>query len=66
MERRHLEHATSLEARIAERIDEIRAKAEAFPPGSKERERMERRARQAETGTHINEWLASPGLRPPE
>jgi hypothetical protein len=24
-----------------------------------------RRARQAETAAHINEWLRSPGLRPP-
>jgi hypothetical protein len=24
-----------------------------------------RRARQAETASHINEWLNSPGLRPP-
>ena len=66
MERRRVMHATSLEERIAERVDEIRARAEALPPGSKERERMERRARHAETGTRINEWLTSPGLRPPE
>jgi hypothetical protein len=24
-----------------------------------------RRARQAETASHINDWLASPGLQPP-
>jgi hypothetical protein len=24
-----------------------------------------RRARRAETGSHISEWLRSPGLRPP-
>jgi hypothetical protein len=25
-----------------------------------------RRARQAETASHINEWLTSPGLQPPK
>jgi hypothetical protein len=25
-----------------------------------------RKARQAETGSHISEWLRSPGLQPPE
>jgi hypothetical protein len=37
MLRRHqVEHTASLEERIAERIDEIRAKAEALPLGSSE------------------------------
>jgi hypothetical protein len=27
---------------------------------------MIRRARQAETGSHMSEWLRSPGLQPPE
>jgi hypothetical protein len=30
-----------------------------------QRELYLRRARQAETASHINEWLTSPGLRPP-
>jgi hypothetical protein len=43
MLRRHqVEHTASLEERIAERIDEIRAKAEALPLASSERARMER------------------------
>ena len=67
MLRRHqVKHKASLEERIAERIDEIRAKAEALPLGSSERARMERRARQADTANHITEWLTSPGLRPPD
>jgi hypothetical protein len=68
MLRRHqVEHpAASLEERIAERIDETRAKAEALPLGSSERARMERRARQADTANHITEWLTSSGLRPPD
>jgi hypothetical protein len=27
---------------------------------------MLRKARQAETGSHMSEWLRSPGLQPPE
>jgi hypothetical protein len=36
-----------------------------IPPGAV-RDEMIRRARRAEIASHINEWLASPGLRPPE
>jgi hypothetical protein len=36
-----------------------------LPPGI-ERERAIRKARQAETGSHISEWLNSPGLRAPK
>jgi hypothetical protein len=62
-----VKHTASLEERISERINEIRAKAEALPLGSKERERMELRARQAHTAAcHITEWLTSPGLQPPK
>ena len=32
----------------------------------KEREALERRARQLQTASHINQWLSSPELRPPE
>jgi hypothetical protein len=64
--RRRIKHSTSLEQRIAERASEIRAKAEALPPESKEREKLERTIRQADTFAHMNEWMTSPGLRPPD
>ena len=44
-------HTTSLKERIAERAKAIATKAGTFPLGSKERDRMERRARQASTGS---------------
>jgi hypothetical protein len=66
MLRRRVKHTTSLEERIVERVDEIRVKADALPLGSRERERLELRARQADTANHITEWLTSPGLRPPD
>jgi hypothetical protein len=58
--RRRVTHTTSLAERIAERTDEIKSRAEALPPGSKERERLERRLRQADTFAHMTEWIASP------
>jgi hypothetical protein len=36
-----------------------------LPPGI-ERDHALRRAPQAETGSHMSEWLRSPGLQPPE
>jgi len=67
MQRRHrVKHVTTLEERIAERASEIKAQVEALPPGSKERAALERRLRQAETFAHMQDWLLSPGLRPPE
>jgi len=35
-------------------------------PNGKEREALERKARQLKTASQINQWLSSPGLRPPE
>jgi hypothetical protein len=42
----------------------LRKEARGTPHGL-QRERLIRRARQAETAAHINEWLRSPGLRAP-
>ena len=38
--------------------------AKALRPGP-ERDAIVRRARQAETASHVDDWLLSPGLRPP-
>ncbi|WP_249169786.1 hypothetical protein [Bradyrhizobium liaoningense] len=65
MQRRRFKQTRSLEQRLAEEAERLRAEAKALPPGAK-REHMLRRARQAETGSHMSEWLRSPGLRPPE
>jgi hypothetical protein len=64
MPRRRVPHTTSLKERIAERAKAIATKAGTLPLGSKERDRMERRARQASTGSDINELLMSRGIRP--
>jgi hypothetical protein len=65
MQRRRFKQTTSLEARLAEEANRLPEEARTLPPGA-EREEMLRKARQAETGSHMTEWLTSPGLRPPE
>ena len=54
----------SFEEGLAEEAKRLRTEAEALPHGA-EREELIRKARRAETGAHISEWLSSPGLQPP-
>jgi hypothetical protein len=63
--RRRIKHTATFEERLAEEAVKFKAAAERQPPGSMARELLLRRARQAETAARINEWLKSPGLRPP-
>jgi hypothetical protein len=65
MQRRHFTQTESLEVRLANEAAKLRKEARGTPHGI-ERERLIRRARQAETGSHISEWLSSPGLQPPK
>ena len=53
-----------LDKRLSEEARRLRKQAQGTPPGI-EREKLLRRARQAETASHIGEWLSSPGLKPP-
>jgi len=63
--RRRFKQTDLLEDRLAEEAIRLRAEAKLLPPGAA-RDEMIRKARQAETGSHMSEWLRSPGLRPPE
>ena len=65
MQRRQFKQTTSLEARLAEEAKRLREEARSLPPGAVREETL-RKARQAETGSYMTEWLTSPGLRPPE
>jgi hypothetical protein len=65
MERRRFKQTQSLEERLAEEAKRLRAEAKLLPPGAACDELI-RRARQAETGSQMSEWLRSPGLRPPD
>jgi len=51
--------------RLAQGARRWREQAETMPPGI-ERENLLRKAQQADTAAHINEWLASSELRPPK
>ena len=64
-QRRHFQQARSLEERLAEEADRLRQQAELLRPGAV-RDATLRRARQAETGSHMSGWLRSPGLQPPK
>ena len=66
MRRRRVKQPTSLDDRLAEQARQIMTQAEALPHGSKEREGLMRKARQADTASRMNEWLTSPGLQPPK
>jgi hypothetical protein len=65
MQRRRIKHEISLKERIADQICRLKDEAEKLPQGN-EREEMIRRARQAETASHLTEWLNSPGLARPK
>jgi hypothetical protein len=64
-QRRRFKQTLSLEERLAEEAKRLREEAKSFPPGPL-RENLLRKARQAETGSHMSEWLRSPGLQSPE
>jgi hypothetical protein len=65
MQRRRVKHILTLEERLSEEAKRLQEKARSLPPGA-DREALLRKARQAETGSHLSEWLQSCGLRPPE
>jgi hypothetical protein len=62
---RRLKQLKSLEERLAEDANRLREEAKLLPPGAM-REATLRKARQAETGSHMSAWLRSPGLQPPK
>jgi hypothetical protein len=63
MLRRRFKHTLSLEERLSEEAKRLREEAKLLPPGTV-REALSRKARQAETGSHMSEWLRSPELQP--
>jgi hypothetical protein len=60
--RRRFKQSLSLGERLAQEAERLREQAKHLPPGP-ERETLLRKARQAETGSHMSEWLRSPGLQ---
>ena len=65
MQRRRFENVLSFPDGSKQEAERFRVEAEKLPPGP-QRHDIERKARQAETAAHIEEWLKSPGLQPPK
>jgi hypothetical protein len=63
--RRRFKQINSLEERLAQEAERLREQAKKVGPGFR-RESLLRKAREAENGLHLSEWLTTPGLRPPE
>ena len=61
--RRSVPH--TFEDRIAAEKARLEAQVAKLKPGP-QKEVLLRKIRQLETASHINEWLSSPGLQPPE
>jgi hypothetical protein len=62
--RRRFQQTAPLDRRLMEQAERLRKEAQGTPPGIK-RDQLLRLARQAETASHMNEWLRSPELQRP-
>ena len=66
MKTRHrFKHTGSFKDRLAAFAQEARERAAKLRPGI-EQDNLLRKARQADTASHINEWANSPSLQPPK
>jgi hypothetical protein len=63
--RRRFKQTTSLKERLVSFAKEVRNKASRLPPGF-ERDTLLKKASQADTAAHLEEWANSPGLQPPK
>lgn len=63
--RSRMEQPRSLVERVAEQVAKLKERASQLPAGA-EREALLKRARIAETGAHLSDWLTSAGLQPPK
>lgn len=64
MQRRHFKQSAPLDQRLTLEAERLRTEAQGTPPGVI-RDKLIRQARQAETASHMHEWLTSPGLQAP-
>ena len=65
MQRRRFKNTLTFPDRMAKEAERFRQEAETKPPGQ-QRDDLLRKASQAETAAHIDRWISSPGLKPPE
>jgi hypothetical protein len=64
MQRRRFKNTLTFPDRLAKEAERFRQEADTKPPGQ-ERDDLLRKACEAETAAHIDEWLSSPGLKTP-
>jgi len=64
-QRRRFKQTEPLRERLRIFAEEARAQALGMRP-SVERDELMRKARQAETASHLDDWASSPGLQPPK
>lgn len=62
--RRRFQQTLSLKDRLAAFAEKAREQAQSAT--GPEREELIKKARQADTAAHIDEWASSPGLQPPK
>jgi hypothetical protein len=60
-----IKQTMTFKERLAEEAERFRLAAQELPYGTA-RELLLKRARQAETASHMNDWLSSPGLQSPK
>jgi hypothetical protein len=63
--RRRFKQTVSLQDRLAAWVIELRKQAALLPPGP-EQNKLLRRARLADTASHLDDWANSPGLQSPK
>lgn len=64
LKRRRYKQTISFKDRLADWAEKIRERAARLPPGT-ERDEMLKRASQADTAAHLDDWANSRGLQPP-
>lgn len=62
--RRRFKQSPSLQDRLNEWAEKVREQADRLAPGP-ERKALLQKASRADTASHMDNWLNSPGLRPP-
>ena len=63
--RRRFKQTETLQERLRKFAADIREQASQMPP-SAERDQLVKKARQADTAAHLDEWMSSPGLQSPK
>jgi hypothetical protein len=65
LKRRRFKQTVPFTERLATWARGIREEAEKLPSDSPQRALMLKKARQADTASHLDDWANSPGLQPP-